>query len=82
MEIKLNDLKKELNDKQLENDQRIKEAEEANARLKLVSADKNRKKRKIDYRRCILQDIQSETEHAFQAIRKEKRKSVIPFLHV
>ena len=45
MEVKLSDLKKELNDKQLEIDQRIKEAEELDARLKLVSADINRKKR-------------------------------------
>ena len=44
MEVKLSDLKKELNDKQLEIDQRIKEAEEIDARLKLVSADINRKK--------------------------------------
>ena len=77
MEVKLSDLKKELNDKQLEIDQRIKEAEELDARLKLVSADINRKKRKLDHKRCILNDIQSETEHAFQAIRKEKRKSVL-----
>ena len=43
MEVKLNDLKKELNHKQLETDQRIKEAEEIDPRLKLVSADINRK---------------------------------------
>ena len=76
MEAKLSDLKKELNDKQLEIDQRIKEAEELDARLKLVSADINRKKRKLGHKRCILNDIQFEAEHAFQAIRKEKRKSV------
>ena len=61
MEVKLNDLKKELNDKQLEIDQRIKEAEELDARLKLVFADINWKKRKLDHKRCILKDIQSET---------------------
>ena len=31
----------------------------------------------MGHKRCILKDIQSETEHAFQAIRKEKRKSVL-----
>ena len=77
LEVKLSDLKKELNYKQLEIDQRIKETEEVDARLKLVSADINRKKRKMDHKRCILKDIQSETEHPFQAIRKEKRKSVL-----
>ena len=77
MEAKLSDLKKELNDKQLEIDQRIKEAEEIVARLKPVSGDINQKKRKMGHKRCILKDIQSETEHAFQAIRKEKSKSVL-----
>ena len=46
MEVKLSDLKKELNEKQLESDQRIKEAEEIDPRLKLVSADIKRKKGK------------------------------------
>ena len=46
LEVKLSDLKKELNYKQLEIDQRIKETEETDARLKLVSADINRKKGK------------------------------------
>ena len=77
MEAILNDLKKELNDKQLEIDQRIKEAEEIDARLKLVSGDINNKKRKLDHKRCILKNIQSETDYASQAIRKEKRKSVL-----
>ena len=45
--------------------------------MKLVSADINRKKMKTDHKRCILKNIQSETEYAFQAIRKEKRKSVL-----
>ena len=31
----------------------------------------------MDHKRCILKDIQSETEHAFEAISKEKRKSVL-----
>ena len=31
----------------------------------------------MDNKRCVLKDIQFETEHAFQAIRKEKRKSVL-----
>ena len=70
-------LKKELNDKQLETDQRTKEAEEIDARLKLVSTDINRKKRKMDHKRCTLKDIQSETDYGFEAIRKEKRKSVL-----
>ena len=46
MEVKLNDLKKELNDKQLDIDQKIKKVEEIDARLKFVFADINRKKRK------------------------------------
>ena len=46
MEVKLSDLKEELNEKQLEIDQRIKEAEEIDPRLKLVSADIKRKKGK------------------------------------
>ena len=37
MEVKLNDLKKELNDKQWETDLTLKEAEEIYARLNLVS---------------------------------------------
>ena len=45
LEVKLSDLKKELNYKQLEIDQRIKETEEVNARLKLVSADIKKKKK-------------------------------------
>ena len=31
----------------------------------------------MEHKRCILKDIQSEAEHDFQAIRKEKRKSVL-----
>ena len=31
----------------------------------------------MDHKRCILKDIQSETEHAFQANRKEKMKSAL-----
>ena len=46
MEVKLNDLKKELNDKQLDIDQKIKKVEEIDARLKFVFADINRKKGK------------------------------------
>ena len=46
MEVKLNDLKKELNDKQLDIDQKIKKVEETDARLKFVFADINRKKGK------------------------------------
>ena len=45
LEVKLSDLKKELNYKQLEIDQRIKETEEINARLKLVSADIKKEKK-------------------------------------
>ena len=54
MEVKLSDLKKELNDKQLEIDQKIKKAEEIDAMLMLVSADIKREKRKMDHKRCIL----------------------------
>ena len=32
----------------------------------------------MDHKRCILKDIQSETDYAFQAVRKQKRKSVLP----
>ena len=46
MAVKLNDLKKELNDKQLDIDQKIKKVEEIDARLKFVFADINRKKQK------------------------------------
>ena len=46
MEVKLNDLKKELSDKQLDIDQKIKKVEETDARLKFVFADINRKKGK------------------------------------
>ena len=31
----------------------------------------------MDHERSILKDIQSETGHAFQALVKEKRKSVL-----
>ena len=31
----------------------------------------------MDNKRCVLKDIQFETEHAFQTIRKEKIKSVL-----
>ena len=78
MEVKLSDLKKELNDKQLEIDERIKEAEGIDARLKLVSVDINRKIGRMNHKGCILMDIQSEREHAFEATRKEKKKSVLP----
>ena len=60
----------------------MKETEKIDARLKLVSADINRKKRKMDHKRCILKDIPSEIEHAFQAIRKRKESQSFPFLHV
>ena len=52
----------------------MKETEKIDARLKLVSADINRKTRKMDHKRRTLKDIESETEHAFQAIKEEKRK--------
>ena len=31
----------------------------------------------MDHKRCILKDIESEIEHAFQAIKEVKRKSVL-----
>ena len=48
MEIKANEMEKELKDKQMRFDQKIKEAEETNAKLKIVSDDINNKKRKFD----------------------------------
>ena len=44
MEIKINELEKELKYKQLRFDQKIKEAEEIDAKLNVVSADTNTKK--------------------------------------
>ena len=48
MEIKTNEMEKELKDKQMRFDQKIKEAEETNAKLKIVSDDINNKKWKFD----------------------------------
>ena len=31
----------------------------------------------MDHKRCILKDIESEKEHAFQAIKEDKRKLVL-----
>ena len=44
MEIKTNEMEKELKDKQMRFDQKITEAEETNAKLKIVSDDINNKK--------------------------------------
>ena len=78
MEVKLSNLKKELNDKQLKIDQRITEAEEIGARLKLFSADINRKKWRMDHKRCILKDAYI----LFKQLGKRKENQCYPFLHV
>ena len=78
LEVKLSDLKKELNDKQLEIDHRITKAEEIGARLKLLSADINRKNRKIDHERCILKDAYM----LFKQLEKRKENHCFQFLHV
>ena len=57
-------------------DQKIKEAEEIDAKLKIVSADINNKKQKFDHQKSILDDLQSATDNAFGTIRKVKRKSI------
>lgn len=57
-------------------DQKIKETEEIDAKLKIVSADITNKKWKFDHKKSILDDPQSATENAFAIIRKEERKSV------
>ena len=56
--------------------QKIKETEEIDAKLKIVSVGITNKKRKFDHKKSILDDPQSPTENAFATIRKEERKSV------
>lgn len=56
--------------------QKIKETEEIDAKLKIVSVGITNKKRKFDHKKSILDDPQSATENAFATIRKEERKSV------
>ena len=55
--------------------QEIKEAEETDTKLKIVSADINNKKWKLDHKKRTLDDLQSATDNASATIRKEKRKS-------
>ena len=61
-------------------DQKIKEAEEIDAKLKIVSADINNKKQKFDHQKSILDDLQSATDNAFGTIRKVKRNLFLVFL--
>ena len=56
MEIK-NELGKELRDKQLGYNQKIKEAKEIDAKLKIISADINNKKRRFGHKKSILDDL-------------------------
>ena len=63
-------------------DQRIKEAEETDARLKLVSADINRKKRKLDHKSCILRIFSLKQNMLFKQSGKRKENQSFPFLHI
>ena len=56
MEIK-NELGKELKDKQLGYNHKIKEAKEIDAKLKIISTDINDKKRRFGHKKSILDDL-------------------------
>ena len=75
----MNKLVTELKDKQLQFDQKIKEAEDIDKKLKIVSADIicwHNKKQNFDHKKIILDDFQSAGENNFATIRKENRKLV------
>ena len=82
VEIKINELKKELKDKQLWFDHKVKEAEEIDTKLKIVSADINNKNSKFDHKKSILDDLQSAAYNASATIKKEKKSvfSISAFL--
>ena len=78
----MNKLVTELKDKQLQFDQKIKEAEEIDKKLKIVSADIicwHNKKQNFEHKKIILDDFQSAGENNFATIRKENRKLFLVF---